>query len=116
MTEDRRRELGEVYRLRITEAGVYMLRNTDTGRILIASSRDLAGVRNKIELGRANRSASVLDQRMVGDARTHGMASIELVVLDLIDLRPEMTLAEVTADLASLEALWREKLKDVPQY
>jgi hypothetical protein len=114
--QDRRRELGEVYRLRITEAGVYMLRNTVTGKILIASSRDLAGVRNKVELGRSARSASVLDHRMAADARVHGMASIELVVLDLIDLRPEMTLAEVTADLASLEALWREKLKDVPQY
>jgi hypothetical protein len=117
MTErDRRGEHGEVYRLRITEAGVYMLRNAATGRILIASSRDLASVRNKVEFGRASRSASVLDQRMAADARTYGMASIELVVLDLIDLRPEMTLAEVTADLASLEALWREKLKDAPQY
>jgi hypothetical protein len=53
---------------------------------------------------------------MAADARAHGMASIELVVLDVIDLRPEMTLAEVTADLASLEALWREKLAHVPQY
>jgi hypothetical protein len=113
---DRRRELGEVYRLRITEAGVYMLRNTVTGKILIASSRDLASVRNKIEFGRTTRSASALDPRLAADARVHGMASIELVVLDLIDLRPEMTLAEVTADLASLEALWREKLAHVPQY
>ena len=117
MTErDRRRELGEVYRLRITEAGVYMLRNTATGKILIASSRDLASVRNKIEFGRSTKSASVLDQRMAADARLHGMAAIELVVLDVIDLRPEMSLAEVIADLASLEALWRAKLAHVPQY
>ncbi len=113
---DGRREHGEVYRLRITEAGVYMLRNQATGKILIDSSRDLASVRNKIDFGRSTGSASVLDQRMAADARTHGMAVIELVVLDVIDLRPEMTLAQVTADLASLEALWREKLAHVPQY
>jgi hypothetical protein len=113
---DRRRELGEVYRLRITEAGVYMLRNSVTGKILIASSRDLASVRNKIESGRSTKSASVLDHRMAADARTYGMESVELVVLDVIDLRPEMTLAEVAADLASLEAYWREKLAHVPQY
>jgi hypothetical protein len=117
MTErDRRGEHGEVYRLRITEAGVYMLRNTATGKILIASSRDLASVRNKIEFGRSSRSTSALDPRIAADARVHGMASIELVVLDLIDLRPEMSLAEVTEGLAALEALWRDKLADVPQY
>jgi hypothetical protein len=117
MTErDRRGEHGEVYRLRITEAGVYMLRNTVTGKILIASSRDLAAVRSKIEFGRFTKSASVLDHRVAADARTHGMESIELVVLDVIDLRPEMTLAEVAADLVSLEAYWREKLAHVPQY
>jgi len=113
---DRRRELGEVYRLRIKEAGVYMLRSQATGKILIGSSRDLVSLRNKIDLGRSTGSASVLDHRMAADARVHGMASIELVVLDVIDLRPEMTLAELTAELASLEALWREKLAHVPQY
>jgi hypothetical protein len=117
MTErDRSGEHGEVYRLRITEAGVYMLRNQATGKILIASSRDLPGVRHKIESARTSRSASVLDPRMAADARIHGMGAIELVVLDVIDLRPEMSLAEVNADLASLEALWRAKLADVPQY
>ncbi len=113
---DRPGERGEVYRLRITEAGVYLLRNQATGKVLIGSSRELASVRNKIEFARMSRSASVLDPRMAADARIHGMGAIELVVLDVIDLRPEMSLAEVNADLASLEALWRAKLAHVPQY
>ena len=105
-----------MYRLRITEAGVYMLRNTASGWILIGSSRDLGSLRTKVDLARSTGIVGALDHRIAPDARAHGMAAIELVVLDLIDLQPEMTLLQVNAGLASLEALWREKLAHVPQY
>ena len=96
-----------------------MLRNTVTRKILIASSRDLASVRSRLDVSRSNGStgsAGALDQRLLADARAHGMASFEFVVLDLIEVREGEAAAEITADLAELEALWREKLQDAPQY
>jgi len=37
-------------------------------------------------------------------------------VLDVFDVRPDMTAASVHEDLDALEQLWREKLDEVPLY
>ena len=50
---DRRRELRAQYEQRPHEARVYALRNTVTGRILVASSPDLGSVSNRLEFARA---------------------------------------------------------------
>jgi len=44
------------------------------------------------------------------------MDAFVLEVLDLLKVTPEMTQADVQADLRALEELWREKLADTPQY
>ena len=77
-SKDRRGELRATYEQRPREAGVYVLRNTVTGRILIASSVDLASIRNRLEFGQSTDSTGVLDRRLVADARAHGMASFTL--------------------------------------
>ena len=113
---DRRRELRETYAQRRPEAGVYLLRNTATGRVLIASTVDLASIGNKLDFGRATGSTGVLDRRMAAEAAEHGMAAIELEVLDRLPDDPARSPDEVAADLRALETLWREQLADVPQY
>jgi len=98
------------------EAGVYLLRNTVTGRILVGSSSDLRSVRNKLDFGQSTSSPGVLDRRMASDAHEYGMGALALEVLDVLTLTAEMSPARVMADLKELEALWREKLSDVPHY
>ena len=113
---DRRRELRAIYERQPREAGVYLLRNTVTGRIVIASSPDLGSVRNRFDFGRATGSASVLDLRLLADAQALGMDAFEIEVLDTLALPADASREQVLADLAELEVLWREKLADVPQY
>jgi len=113
---DRRGELRGTYERRQAEAGVYLLRNSVTGRVLVGSSPDLRSMRNRLEFGQATNSPGVLDRRMVDDAREHGMAAFEFEVADVLETTPGMSEAEVAADLDQLAALWREKLADVPQY
>jgi hypothetical protein len=113
---DRRRELRATYEQQHPEAGVYLLRNTVTGRILVGSSSDLRSVRNRLDFGQATNSPGVLDRRMVSDAREYGMGAFALEVLDVLTLTVDMSPAGLIADLKELEALWREKLADVPHY
>ena len=115
-SRDRRDELRAAYEQRPKEAAVYALRNSVSGRILIASSADMASVRNKLEFGEATGSTGVLDRRLVADAREHGMPSFSLEVLDVLESDPGRDAAQVADDLAALEALWREKLAGEPQY
>jgi hypothetical protein len=115
-SSDRRRELRAIYEQQPREAGVYLLRNTVSGRVLVASSPDLRSVRNRLEFGRATGSAGVLDRRLLADARAHGVGAFELEIVDILPVPPDSTREQVLADLAELEELWRERLGAVPQY
>ena len=113
---DRRRELRAEYEQRATEPAVYVLRNGVTGRALLASALDLRAARNKLEFARATNLAGALDGRLTADVREYGIEAFELEVLDVLDVKPEATRAEIMADLRALEDLWREKLAGEPLY
>lgn len=115
-SRERRRELRAAYAERRPDAGVYALRNTATGRVLLGSSTDLGAVRNRLAFGQATNSTGVLDRRLVADARTYGLDVFVCEVLDTLDVRPDMTAAQIRDDLQALEALWRERLADTLQY
>src|SRR4051794_31837353 len=97
----RRDELRAAYERRPREAGIYALRNTVTGRVLVASSVDLASVRNRLEFGQSTKSTGVLDRRLVADARAHGVQSFAIEVLDTLDTDPERSDDQTRADLAT---------------
>jgi hypothetical protein len=113
---ERRRELRTAYERRKPEAGVYALRNTESGRILICSSTDLRSVRNRFEFAQATGSIGALDGRLASDARIVGMATFALEILDRLSLEPDTSADQLAADLAELEELWRAKLADRAQY
>jgi hypothetical protein len=115
-SDERRRELRAAYEQRSRDPGVYLLRNTVTGRVLVGSTPDLRSIRNRLEFGRATGSTGVLDRRLAADARAYGMGAFELEVLDVLAVTPEMSADELALELRTLEALWREKLADAPQY
>ncbi len=112
----RRRELRAAYKRRTPDAGVYSLRNTANDRMLIGSSADLGSLQNRFDFAQATGSVSALDGRLVSDARTFGVAAFELEILDRLSVGSETSAEQLAADLAELEALWRAKLAEQPQY
>jgi len=115
-SRERREELRASYEQRPRQAAVYLLRNTVTGRILVASTMDLESVRNRMEFGVATGSTGVLDRRLVADAREHGVGSFSMEVLDTLDSDPDRDETQTAADLKELENLWRDKLAAEPHY
>jgi hypothetical protein len=106
----RRRELRAQLRQTRPEAGVYLVRNTRNGKALLGSTLNLASVRNKLEFARSTDMPGALDHRLRDDVRRFGLDAFTLEVLDVLDVGAGMTAAEILADLATLEGLWREKL------
>ncbi len=113
---DRRRELRASFDERHLQAGVYALRNNVTGRVLLGSAPDLAALRNKLAFAQQTNTPGALDHRLAADLRQYGIGAFTLEVLDVFDVRPDMTAASVHEDLDALEQLWREKLDEVPLY
>ena len=116
MSQERRRELRDSYERAARRAGVYGIRNRATGRMLIASTRDLDSMRNRFDFGILTGSVSAMDGRLAADARQYGIIIFEFVELDELASAPDADQKQVDDDLAQLEELWRAKLEGAPVY
>lgn len=105
----RRRELRDENRQRRPIAAVYSLRVAD-GEPIVRSTTDLDALRNRLAFARATGTTSALDLRLRQDIERLGLEALEMEVLDTLDVDAAGTPTSLTADLATLEALWRERL------
>src|SRR5262245_3833687 len=108
--QSRRKELQEQYEQTPPEAGVYRIHNRQNNKTLLGSTTNLPGIRNRFEFSRAHNTPGGLDLRLSKDIREFGFDAFSLEVLEVLEITPEMTPAQIRADLATLEALWREKM------
>ncbi len=114
--KSRRKELAAEYRLTGPEAGVYRFVNSVTGKALLGSARNLGSMQSKLDFARKTGGISALDRKLLPDVREYGLEAISLEILEVLELRPEMTDSEVRADLTALEQLWREKYDPATLY
>jgi hypothetical protein len=108
-SKEERRSARAQYKQSHPEAGVYRLVNTRTGRTLLGSTPNLAGLHNRLAWAKSTSTPSALDRRLQADAREYGIDVFELEVLDVLQPEPETTDAQIRDELATLEALWRER-------
>lgn len=106
----RRRELREQARQKPPAAGIYAIRHRATGRVVVASAVNLAAARNRFDFAVGTGALGALDGQLGGDIRAHGVDGLEFEVLETVPVEPGSADAELRADLATLEALWREQL------
>ncbi len=106
---NRRKELTSNYKQTRREAGIYRIVNGQTGKALLGSSLNLDSVRSKMEFARSTNSPGVLGYKLKSDLLKYGGEAFTLEILEVLEVTPEMTDAQVRADLATLEHLWREK-------
>src|SRR4051794_33917167 len=103
---DRRKELRAQYDQAPPEAAIYRIVNSRNNKVLLGSTLNLTGIRNRLAFARSTNSPGGLDLRLSKDIREYGFDAFSLEVLEILDVTPEMTRAEIQADLATLEALW----------
>jgi hypothetical protein len=108
--KNRRRELREEARQHPPDAGVYAIRHRATGRVVVASAVNLGGARNRFDFAVTTGSLGALDGQLGGDIRAHGVEGLAFEVLETVTVEPGTTDADLRADLATLEALWREQV------
>lgn len=105
-----RKELIARFKQTRPEAGVFRIVNGRTGKALLGASTNLASERNKLQFAKSTGSSGTLDHRLRADFQRFGAEAFSVEVLDVLEITPEMTEAQIRADLAALEQLWRERL------
>ncbi len=111
----RRRDMLAAARQTRPDAGVYRITIAGSGKSLLGSTPNLAGFRSRFEFAKTSRSTGALDHRLRADVGQFGFEALSLEVVDTLTIGADMTPEEVSADLAALEALWREK-ENSPTY
>jgi hypothetical protein len=112
----RRKELSAQYKQAHPEAGVYILRNSQNGKLLLGSTLNLASMRSKLEFARSTNSPGALDHRLRKDIEAFGVEAFTLEILETLQPAPEMTPAEIRQELATLEQLHRENFDPTELY
>jgi hypothetical protein len=111
MTDQARRKvLRAEYEQTPPAAGVYRVVNRETGRSLVGSTTNLGSVAGKLAFAKSTKKPGLFFRRLHADIAQFGIEAFELEILETLTPRPVMTAHEVEQDLATLEALWREKL------
>jgi hypothetical protein len=103
-----RQELKREYRERKKPAGVFQVRNTKNGKVLLGSSLNLEGPLNShrfmLTIGR-HRNEALQD-----DWNIYGPAAFVFEVLETVR-EPEDAPYDLSEELALLEEIWIEKLQ-----
>lgn len=111
-----RKALIAQYKENPPEAGIYRFVNALTGESYLGADTDLKSVGGKLDFARLTGTLSVLaglsapPGALEKAVRQHGLEHFSLEILDRITVKPDTTAQELKDELATLTALWQEKL------
>ncbi len=108
MSAPSRKELLRAYKERRQTGGVYVIRNTATGRVLLQSAPNLSGGRHRFEF--ALKTNSCVHHALEADWKKYGAGVFAFEPLETLEQGETQTNAAFLEDLKTLEALWDEKL------
>lgn len=110
MSQIDRKSLTREYKETPREAGVFRVRNRESGKALVGSSPDLPGMLNRqrfqLELG------SHADKELQADWNALGSDSFEFDVLDRLEPRDDAAAVSQKEELEALAVMWSEKLRE----
>lgn len=108
--KETRKEKINAYKQMKHRAGVYRFVSQKTGVYALAASMDLKGIQNKYAFAKKMNMPGALPWTIAAEAQKHGMDTIALEELELVDIKDEMTNQDIKEELDVLLELWQEKL------
>ena len=111
-----KKELQAKYKERKIIGGVYVIKNTHNGKLLLGAVTNLQGSKNRFEFAQAQNSGSCVSMKLYADWKAHGKDKFVYEVLEELEKGELQTAAEFEADIDFLKKIWLEKLSDKDFY
>ena len=111
-----RKEIIAQYKQTKKDAGVYRIINNMTGKYFLSSCLDINGEGNKFEFAKSTNTPGFSARKLANLLEKQGFNDFSFEVLELLDIKPEMTDAQVKEEIKLLEEIWREKLGTENEY
>ena len=96
------------YKERKITGGVYAIRNTRSGRLLLGATNDLQGSKNRFAF--AQTTGSCVDMKLQSDWKAQGGGIFAFDPLEELTKGETQTAEEFKADIEVLRRMWAEKL------
>jgi hypothetical protein len=109
-----RRALSKDFKERRMVGGIYLIRNTQSGRYLLGHTLDLASARHRFQFSVT--TGSTIDPRVRADWAALGPHAFAFEVLEELEQGPDQTRAQFDADLVELAELRRAELDPAQAY
>ncbi|UWG98695.1 GIY-YIG nuclease family protein [Dehalobacter sp. DCM] len=113
-TSQRRKELRNEYKERITTGGVIKITNTVNGRYYLSGEINAERFKNRFEF--AQITGSCVLTKLQDDWSTYGGKGFIFEVLEEIEMKEDQTTKEFKEDLKVLEEIWAEKYNPDERY
>lgn len=114
MDQVNRKDAIASYKARKIVGGVYCIRNTITGRILLQSACDLHGCENRFRFSQTTDSCTLLC--LSADWKQYGGKAFAFELLESLEKKETQTDAEFQSDIETLLMIWQERLAETPMY
>jgi hypothetical protein len=105
---DRKKELKAQYKERKVIGGVFVIMNIATEKLLLDSTTDLQGSKNRFAF--ALQTGNCTDLKLQGDWARQGASAFVLEVLEELAKTETQTETEFSADIKCPKEMWAEKL------
>lgn len=109
-----KKEIQAAYKERKIIGGIYVIRNSDSGRILLDFATDLMGRKNRFDF--SQKTDSCVEMKLQKDWITLGKEKFVFEVLAELEKGETQSMVEFKEDLDVLKLMWVEKLAQVPCY
>ena len=106
--DTRKREKVAEYKNREVVGGVYVIRNTRSGRKLLEATTDMRGSRNRFDFSQKNNMC--VNKKIEAEWKESGASSFVFEALEELTKGATQTMEEFQTDVATLKELWLEKL------
>ncbi|WZL72389.1 GIY-YIG nuclease family protein [Clostridiaceae bacterium 35-E11] len=114
MKKENRKGLLMAYKERKITGGIYAIRNTTNGKMLLLSTSDLQGCKNRFQF--SQKTGACVNMQLQKDWKELGGNVFAFEILEEIEKKDIQTLKEFREDIKVLEELWIEKLKSQELY
>lgn len=114
MERNKRKELLREYKERKITGGIYIIKNTVNRKILLLSTTDLHGCKNRFDF--SQKTNCCVYMKLQKDWKEFGRDAFVFEVLEDIEKKETQTLKEFQDDIEVLEEIWVEKLDDCNLY
>lgn len=114
MNGQSRKEMMRAYKEQKQTGGVYVIRNTVTGRVLLQTAPNIAGAKHRFEFAQATNSC--VHHALEADWKNYGSAVFIFEILETLEQGEVQTGAAFLEDLKTLEAIRDEQLGETLRY